>query len=84
MFFAESSSTNYKECIDKSNKYLRDVINESQAEYFNSGNADIDLCCGVKSKIFIQGRGYFSKLIVEIRKKLKLNSITTTTHDLID
>ena len=80
-FFAESSSTNYKECIDKSNKYLRDVINELQAEYFNSGNADIDLCCGVKSKLFIQGRGFFSKLIVDIRKRLNLNSIETSTHD---
>jgi hypothetical protein len=76
-FFAEPSSTNYQECINKSDDYLRNVLNELQAEYFNSGNADIDLCCGVKSKLFIQGRGYFSKLIVEIRKKLNLNSIET-------
>jgi hypothetical protein len=80
-FFAETSSTNYEECINKSNEYLHNVINELQAEYFNSGNADIDLCCGVKSKIFIQGRGFFSKLIVEIRKKLNLNSIETSTID---
>ena len=80
-FFAESSSTNYEECINKSNEYLHNVINELQAEYFNSGNADIDLCCGVKSKLFIQGRGFFSKLIIEIRKRLNLNSIETTTHD---
>jgi hypothetical protein len=80
-FFAEQSSTNYEECINKSNEYLHNVINELQAEYFNSGNADIDLCCGVKSKLFIQGKGFFSKLIVEIRKRLNLNSIETTTHD---
>jgi hypothetical protein len=80
-FFAELSSTNYEECINKSNEYLHNVINELQAEYFNSGNADIDLCCGVKSKLFIQGKGFFSKLIVEIRKRLNLNSIETTTHD---
>jgi hypothetical protein len=80
-FFARPSSTNYEECINKSNKYLHNVINELQAEYFNSGNADIDLCCGVKSKLFIQGRGFFSKLIVEIRKKLNLSSIETSTHD---
>jgi len=80
-FFAETSSTNYEECINKSNEYLHNVVNELQAEYFNSGNADIDLCCGVKSKIFIQGRGFFSKLIVEIRKKLNLNSIETSTID---
>jgi len=80
-FFAVPSSTNYEECINKSNEYLHNVINELQAEHFNSGNADIDLCCAVKSKLFIQGRGFFSKLIVEIRKKLNLNSIETRTHD---
>jgi len=80
-FFACTSSTNYEECINKSNEYLHNVINELQAEYFNSGNADIDLCCGVKSKLFIQGRGFFSKLIVDIRKRLNLNSIETSTHD---
>jgi hypothetical protein len=80
-FFAKPSSTNYEECIVKSNEYLDNVINELQAEYFNSGNADIDLCCAVKSKLFIQGRGFFSKLIVDIRKKLNLNTIETSTHD---
>jgi len=80
-FFAKSSSINYEECINKSNEYLHNVVNELQAEYFNSGNADIDLCCAVKSKLFIQGRGFFSKLIVEIRKKLNLSSIETSTHD---
>ena len=80
-FFAKPSSTNYEECINSSNEYLHNVINELEAEYFNSGDADIDLCCGVKSKLFIQGRGFFSKLIVEIRKKLNLSSIETSTHD---
>ena len=55
-FFAKPSSTNYEECINLSNKYLQNVINELQAEHFDSGNADIDLCCAVKSKLFIQGR----------------------------
>jgi hypothetical protein len=76
-FFAKPSSTNYEECINSSHKYLQNVINELEGEHFNSGNADIDLCCAVKSKLFIQGRGFFSKLIVEIRKKLNLNSIET-------
>ena len=74
-FFAIYSSRNYDECIHKSNVYLQNVINELHAEHFNSGNADTDLCCAVKSKVFIQGKGYFSKLIIEIRKKLNLPSI---------
>jgi hypothetical protein len=80
-FFAKTSSKNYKECIDLSNEYLHNVIDELQAQHFNSGNADVDLYCAIKSKLFIQGRGFFSKLIIEIRKKLILNSIETTVHD---
>lgn len=80
-FFARPSSNNYKECTDLSNIYLQNVINELQAEYFDSGNADIDLCCAIKSKLFVQGKGFFSKLIVEIRKHLSLPSIETSTHD---
>jgi hypothetical protein len=76
-FFARPSSSNYEECITKSNEYLQTVMNEIQAEHFDSGNADIDLCCAIKSKLFIQGKGYFSKLIVEIRKRLKLPCIET-------
>jgi hypothetical protein len=79
-FFAQPSSQNYEECVRLSNQYLHNVINELQAEHFNSGNADIDLYCAIKSKIFVQGRGFFSKLIVEIRKKLNLNSIETSVH----
>jgi len=80
-FFAKTSSTNYEECIKLSNEYLQNVLNELNAEHFDSGNADIDLCCAVKSKLFIQGKGFFSKLIVEIRKRLNLDSISTTTHE---
>jgi hypothetical protein len=81
-FFAEPSSRNYEECIRSSNEYLQNVINELQAEHFDSGNADIDLCCAVKSKLFIQGRGFFSKIVVEVRKKLNLTSVETSVHDL--
>jgi hypothetical protein len=41
----------------------------------------LDLCCAVKSKCFVQGTGYFSKLIIEIRKKLHLQNIETSVHD---
>ena len=74
-FFAISSSRNYEECIQLSNNYLHNVINELNAEYFDSGNADIDLCCAIQSKLFLQGKGFFSKLIVEIRKTLNLDNI---------
>ena len=40
-------------------------MNELEAEYFVANNADIDLCCDVKSKIFVQGKGFFSQLIVD-------------------
>lgn len=80
-FFAKTSSTNYDKCIQQSNAYLHNVLGQVQAEHFNSGNADLDLCCAVKSKVFIQGRGYFSKLIVEIRKHLHLPCIETKVHD---
>lgn len=78
-FFAKTSSLNYEECVNLSNEYLQNAINELEAEHFNSGDADIDLFCAVKSKLFIQGKGYFSKLIVEIRKKLNLKSIEIET-----
>ena len=57
------------------------MINEFEAEHFNSGNADLDLCCAVKSKLFIQGKGYYSQLIVDIRNKFNLENITTKTYD---
>ena len=75
------SSTNYEECITLSNVYLKNAINELEAEHFDSGDADLDLCCAVKSKVFVQGKGFYSRLIVEIRKKLNLQSITTATYD---
>lgn len=78
-FFAKTSSNNYDECIKLSNQYLQDVITSLNAEHFDSGIADIDLCCAVKAKLFVQGRGFFSKLIVEIRKNLKLENIETET-----
>jgi hypothetical protein len=80
-FFAKPSSTNYEECIELSNKYLEDVINTFNAIHFDGGSADIDLCCAIKAKHFIQGRGYFSKLIVEIRKKLNLENIETHVYN---
>ena len=74
-FFAKPSSNNYEECINKSNEYLQSIITELNATHFDSKNADVDLCLAVKAKLFVQGKGYYSKLIVEIRKKLNLPNI---------
>ena len=78
-FYAKESSTNYDECGKLSDIYLRTVLNQLNATHFDSGNADIDLCCAVKCKRFIQGRGYFSQLIVEIREKMDKENIKITT-----
>jgi hypothetical protein len=74
-FFAKTSSKNYQECIQKSNEYLNEVISNFNGTYLDLGNADIDLLAGISCKTFIQGKGYFSKLITEIRKKLNKPSI---------
>jgi hypothetical protein len=74
-FFAKLSSTNYEECIEKSNEYLSMVLRELGAIHFDSGNADLDLLCAVKARCFIQGKGQYSRLIVEIRKRLGLRCL---------
>jgi hypothetical protein len=77
-FYCDTSSTNYDECNLLSIKYLNDVISTFNAIHLDN-TADIDLCCGVMAKQFLQGRGYFSKLIGEIRKKLNLPVINILT-----
>lgn len=74
-FGSPSPSPNFEESIIASNKYLSEVLERINGEHFDGGNADIDLCCAVKCKLFIQGRGFFSKLIVLIRGKLGLANI---------
>jgi hypothetical protein len=78
--FGKGSSTNYEECTELSNKYMREVLNILGATYFNGGHPDIDLCFAIQSKLFIQGRGFFSQLIVDVRKRLGLKSIETQSH----
>jgi hypothetical protein len=55
-FFAKTSSTNYQECIDKSNEYLNDVINTFNGTHLDLGSADLDLLAGISCKTFIQGK----------------------------
>lgn len=64
---------NYDECIKNSDNYLNEVKKEFNAVHFDSGNVDIDLCCAVKCKKFVQGRGNFSDIIIQIRKYLGNN-----------
>ena len=77
-FYCNTSSSNYNECNLLSIKYLNDVISTFNAIHLDN-DADIDLCCGIMAKQFLQGRGYFSKLIAEIRKKLNLPVIEIDT-----
>jgi hypothetical protein len=72
-----SSFQNRNESTQQSNNYLEKLLSVCDAHHFNSGDPDIDLCCAVKSKTFIQGRGNYSYIIVEIRKKLNLETIET-------
>jgi hypothetical protein len=81
-FFCKKSSLNYDECIINSNDYLQEVLNEFQGTHFIGKNADIDLCFAVKCKTFIQGKGFFSKLIYEVRKKLNKHSVSNNTSSL--
>lgn len=76
--FSKTSSTNYQECIEKSHVYLQDVLHELNAEHFSSQNADIDFCLAVQAKVFVQGKGMYSKLIADIRKNVHLPTIKTT------
>ena len=76
-FFASTSSNNYDECITDSDRYLHSVLENLNAHHFDGGNADIDLCFAVLAGNFIQGRGFFSKLIVDVRKEMGKSSIET-------
>jgi hypothetical protein len=80
-FYSKPSSTNYEECDYYSKEYLDKVLQTFNAEHFYGGHADVDFCLAVKSKIFVQGRGFYSKLIVEVRKRLNLESIEVAIHD---
>ena len=75
------SSTNYDECMELSNYYMENVLHLLKATHFDGGHPDIDLCFAVKAKQFVQGRGFYSKLIVEIRRCLDLKSIEIESHD---
>jgi hypothetical protein len=74
-FGTPAPSPNFEESIIASNKYLSEVLERMNAEHFDGGSADIDLCCAIKCKLFVQGRGLFSRLMVIIREKLGLPSI---------
>lgn len=78
--FGKGSSTNYDECTELSNQYMANVLKTLGATHFDGGNPDIDLCFAIKAKHFVQGRGFYSQLIVEIRRRLGLKSIETQSH----
>ena len=80
-FGRRDSSPNYEECVDLSNRYMMYILNTLGAKHFDGGTADIDLCCAIKAKHFVQGKGFYSQLIVEVRRCLGLKSIETRSHN---
>ena len=78
-FSKEYMSENKDESIERSNAYLNDIMNILEATHIN-GSADFDLCCAVKSKLFVQGRGFYSMLIVLLRNMFSLPSIQNQSH----
>lgn len=77
--FYAVSANNIEECEKESQAYLHNVISQLNAIHFDGKHTDIDLCCAVQAKTFIQGKGYFSQLIINIRKKLGRQCIETHT-----
>jgi hypothetical protein len=69
----------YDECNKLSLDYLNKVIKEFNAIHLNTDNADLDLSCAIKCKIFVQGRGHYSQLIKLIRNYFNLETIECTS-----
>jgi hypothetical protein len=82
--FGYQCSANYDECNELSKSYMENVLSLLKATHFDGGHPDIDLCFAVKAKLFVQGRGFYSKLIVEVRRCIGLKSIETPSHDFSD
>jgi len=78
--FGKDCSTNYDECIEMSNKYLNECLQELKAEHLKGEDADFDLCCAILSNNFLQGRGCYSSMIVAIRTRLKLKFINNPDY----
>ena len=78
--FGENCSNNYDECIELSNKYLNNCLELFKANHLKNEDADLDLCCALLSKKFLQGRGCYSQLIVALRKRLNLECINNIDY----
>jgi len=78
--FGEDCSTNYEECLEMSNKYLNECLQELKAEHLKGKDADFDLCCAILSDNFLQGRGCYSSMIVAIRRRLKSKFINNPDY----
>jgi hypothetical protein len=78
--FGKDCSTNYEECLEISNKYLNECLQELKAEHLKGEDADFDLCCAILSNNFLQGRGCYSSMIVAIRRRLKLKFINNPDY----
>jgi hypothetical protein len=78
--FGKGNSSTNDECTELSKQYMSKILNTLGARHFDGGHPDIDLCFAIKAKHFIQGRGFYSQLIVEVRRRLGLKSVETHSH----
>lgn len=70
------STGNWDEGKRLSANYMNEILREFNATHFDGGSPDIDFCCGVMAKNFIQAPGHFSLLITQIRTKLGKKSVS--------
>jgi hypothetical protein len=68
--------------IENFNNQLRKMLREIMIRHNNLvWYNQLDLCCAIKAKHFVQGKGFYSQLIVEVRRCLGLKSIETRSHN---
>ena len=57
-----------RRCVTESSEYIRKVLIASSAVHIRTQNADHAFCAMIKAQTFVQGTGFFSSTIAEMRK----------------
>lgn len=80
-FFATTSDRKQQASRELSDAYLNELLEHTNGTHFDSGSADLDLCCGFMSRVFVQGRGFYSDMIVRARELRGRVSVRNPSHD---